>query len=229
MTLVRRQALEQINKVEKEILKSNKKLDMSSPIEKNISNVLLIHDPFDSNRKGKRKINTIEDFISFSNEHSNNFKMITNFNLFENNESEDEKLIMKAIDTNNKTLFIDIVNKISDINYVSSSEKISLLHWSIYKWDYEIVELLLKKGANPNIKDYRGLTPLMWAFDDSSLEVIYLLTNYGSDWNITDNNGDNFIEFSKKYETRFDINDKSDFEEKLNIITDKDYTNLMYK
>jgi hypothetical protein len=44
---------------------------------------------------------------------------------------------------------------------------------------YEICRLLLENGANPNIPDNHGKTPLDTAMDNGNIEMIILLKSYG--------------------------------------------------
>jgi ankyrin repeat protein len=50
-----------------------------------------------------------------------------------------------------------------------------------------IVKLLLSRGANPNIQNKDGMTPLMYATASTNIEVMKLLLNAGADVAITQN------------------------------------------
>ena len=63
MSLLRTSTIKQLDKIEKEIEKQGGKLDKSNSAEKNMANGLWIHDPFEQNRKGKRRLARIEDFV----------------------------------------------------------------------------------------------------------------------------------------------------------------------
>ena len=54
--------------------------------------------------------------------------------------------------------------------------------------DFEMAEILLKAGANPNYKSevFNGTTSVFWA---RSLEMLQLLEKYGADMNAKDNDG----------------------------------------
>ena len=60
---MRKHSVDQMKRIEREIVKQGGTLDRTSPSEKNFANKLYIHDPFDADSKGKRKIATAEEFF----------------------------------------------------------------------------------------------------------------------------------------------------------------------
>lgn len=62
--------------------------------------------------------------------------------------------------------------------------------------DLAIARFLLDKGANPDTKDFTGLTPLMSAVNSGNLELVELLLEKGADRNITENNGKTALDFA---------------------------------
>ena len=52
--------------------------------------------------------------------------------------------------------------------------------------DVELVDSLLKSGANPNIRTKRGFTPLGWAISSGRTEIANLLLEYNADPNAKD-------------------------------------------
>ena len=63
---------------------------------------------------------------------------------------------------------------------------------------------LLAGGANPNLKDKDGCTPLMYAGDPNSAK---LLIQYGADVNATDNKGLNVWAHARKYAGSYSAKD----------------------
>lgn len=51
-------------------------------------------------------------------------------------------------------------------------------------------DYLLKHGANPNIGDTSGRTPLLYAAGEGNLSQVQNLLSYGANVNVTDNDGD---------------------------------------
>lgn len=49
------------------------------------------------------------------------------------------------------------------------------------------IQELVMQGANLNVQDEYGYTPLMWAVNYSKLDIIKLLLDAGADKTITDN------------------------------------------
>jgi ankyrin repeat protein len=55
--------------------------------------------------------------------------------------------------------------------------------------DAKIVELLLEKGANPNIKT-RGTYPLFYAIENGNISILNLLVKFGVDLNVKEKDND---------------------------------------
>ncbi|WP_421801314.1 ankyrin repeat domain-containing protein [Flagellimonas sp.] len=62
---------------------------------------------------------------------------------------------------------------------------IPLLQLAAQKGDVEMVNLFLKYGANPNLKNRAGQTPLAFAARFGYMEVVKLLVDHGADVNLT--------------------------------------------
>ena len=74
-----------------------------------------------------------------------------------------------------------------------------LLYASSYGF-YEVSNLLLDYGADPNIPDDWGQTPLMWASYKGHEEIVRLLLESGADPNIKDDDGDNALIIAERKE-----------------------------
>jgi ankyrin repeat protein len=67
--------------------------------------------------------------------------------------------------------------------------KFTLLHMAVARNYPEIAELLLEKGADPNIKDCEGNTPLHFAAEENNLSLLKLLSKKGGNINAVNNYG----------------------------------------
>jgi ankyrin repeat protein len=81
------------------------------------------------------------------------------------------------------------ISKGADVNTVENGRP--LLGWAAQNGNPEVVELLLKAGANPNISDSDDLkqTPLMRAVETQKLNIVQLLLNYKANPNAEDSYG----------------------------------------
>ena len=71
-------------------------------------------------------------------------------------------------------LIKDIINNLDE-------EGFSLLHWNAREGNAEIVQKLIDKGANIEIKDKEnGSTPLLWACPNGHTDVVKVLLNCGA-------------------------------------------------
>lgn len=61
--------------------------------------------------------------------------------------------------------------------------------WAAYQGDALSVDILLKHGANVNVKDDVGLTPLHWAVVRGNRVCIRRLLEHGAEINAKDNEG----------------------------------------
>jgi hypothetical protein len=72
-------------------------------------------------------------------------------------------------------------NKGKDLNYVITSTALAFACSIHDNANYNIAELLLNHGANPNSKGQGGETPLFMACVAENIKIIKLLINYGAD------------------------------------------------
>jgi len=69
----------------------------------------------------------------------------------------------------------------ADVNKFTLDNRSSPLFTAVGAEDYQAVEVLLKSGANPNIIDMFGYTPLMSSFQVYKPNITELLLEYGAD------------------------------------------------
>jgi ankyrin repeat protein len=79
-----------------------------------------------------------------------------------------------------------------DIN-ATDYDKMTLLHHTVTNTRYNIMGYLLEKGANPNVKDKHGETPLLQAARKSLLPHVQILIKYGANPDIYDKSNDSAL------------------------------------
>lgn len=82
-------------------------------------------------------------------------------------------------------------DKEADVNAVNINGS-TPVHYAIYYENNDILEVLLKYGANPNVKEIEGIggcTPIHRAVEKNNYELVQTLLKAGADPNITEKNG----------------------------------------
>ncbi len=100
--------------------------------------------------------------------------------------NQGESPLNLALWNERKATAVMLIKKGADVNFTSkgflpSQGNWTPLHYAAEKGYTDIVELLLKKGANPNIKTNKdGKTPLSIARESGNRQIIELLIRYGA-------------------------------------------------
>ncbi|WP_172280646.1 ankyrin repeat domain-containing protein [Chryseobacterium sp. LAM-KRS1] len=97
-----------------------------------------------------------------------------------------------------------LIENVKDVNY-KSREGTALAGLSV-KYNKELVALLLKKNADPNIQDSTGSTPLFWAVKFGNKELIELLLKHKADKQIKDSMGMTPFEYALQTNNKDIIN-----------------------
>ena len=69
-----------------------------------------------------------------------------------------------------------------DINFILPNGT-TALHQAVFQDHHDIVNLLIERGADPNIGDENVWTPLHWAVERRRMDMVKLLLNRGADPN----------------------------------------------
>ncbi len=90
--------------------------------------------------------------------------------------------LFKAVKSNETDKVVKILdeNKELNINKIFNRQKRTLLHEAAYTNNIKLINILLKMGANPSLKDYSGWSPLHDASFKGHLESVKLLSNTDS-------------------------------------------------
>ncbi|WP_294287808.1 ankyrin repeat domain-containing protein [uncultured Chryseobacterium sp.] len=97
-----------------------------------------------------------------------------------------------------------LMDHVKDINY-KSQEGTALSGLSV-KYNKELAEYLLGKGANPNIADASGATPLFWAVKFGNKEMTELLLKHKADKTLKDAQGMTPFEYALQTNNKEIIN-----------------------
>jgi ankyrin repeat protein len=98
----------------------------------------------------------------------------------------------------NLKLFNTLLDKGAPTTYNSSNNE-NLLHQSCKAGHYQITEVLLKRGIDPNQKSTSGETPLHIAVNSArnDIELCQLLISNGADVKIRTGNGRTVVQMAK--------------------------------
>ncbi len=86
--------------------------------------------------------------------------------------------IHKAALESNHEYAIELINQGVSLDELDESGH-TPLHWAVFRGDIELVEILLKAGANPNVISDDGVTPRWRAMDFGLEEIEELLERFG--------------------------------------------------
>ena len=119
----------------------------------------------------------------------------TTFNNFHNKNGL--FLIHNAVLANDPIILKSIINHNLGIDKTTSTTGYTALHFAVIYNLKSLVLLLLKNGANMDIQDYNGATPLHYAIYKNT--TIQDLITYGADINKQDFNGDTSVHYLLKH------------------------------
>ena len=143
--------------------------------------------------------------------------------------------LIKSIQKNNIRKVKEILNKdLSNINRLNKNG-ISPLHIAVIHGNLEIINLLLEKGANPNIASWeKKQTPLHYSYIFKNMKankIRNLLLKYNANPNLEDINNKKPKEYSLKYKESSDVdnytssNENEIFDENLQDKNNKNIEN----
>ena len=84
--------------------------------------------------------------------------------------------IIIAIQRNDTSTVKTFIEKMDDVNMVDRYGA-TMLHWSVHKGNSDLAKFLLSKGADPDLKDKQGNTPISVAIINEDVDMIVLLSS----------------------------------------------------
>ena len=99
--------------------------------------------------------------------------------------------LMDATYRNKRNILKLLIEKGADLNARNDRKETALFISARYDVPFEITDILLKAGADPNIQDINGDTPLIVAVRRTSLEKVELLLHNGADRNMKNFSNEN--------------------------------------
>ncbi|MFN8206680.1 MAG: ankyrin repeat domain-containing protein [Bacteroidales bacterium] len=103
------------------------------------------------------------------------------------------KPLIKAAQLNRITIVKMLLDNGYNVNDTTSFDKTSALHEAIRNEFGPLADLLLYAGANPDMKDYKGSTPLMYTAGYGQEELTDMLLFYGASTDPVDKDSNNAL------------------------------------
>lgn len=141
------------------------------PINVFFSQQVPFKDVFEVARKGK-----VDNMMQLYQNHKDSINAIN---------SNGYSVLILACYHNNKEVAEFLIQNVQNINY--ASELGTALTATIFKNNVLLSKKLLENGANPNITDREGITPLMYAVQFQNADAVELLLSYKADKSLKNN------------------------------------------
>lgn len=113
-------------------------------------------------------------------------RVIRQENLFQYSDNKGQTLLIIASISGNEVIAKYLIENGASLNSVTIS-KSTALHLAVRYGRNDLVRLLLKSGAQYDLQDFTGYTPLMRAVDIKNTEAMEILLGYPVDLNIRNN------------------------------------------
>ena len=102
----------------------------------------------------------------------------------------DETILQLLLNYNDIKLINIILDKNINLNNQEKEYGLAAIHQSIINNLSEITIKLIKKGADINIQDFYGNTPLMYAVNEKFIKQINIIINNNINYNLTNIHGE---------------------------------------
>ncbi|MEL6926151.1 MAG: ankyrin repeat domain-containing protein, partial [Bacteroidota bacterium] len=116
------------------------------------------------------------------------------------NPIKEQATILQAVREGNTDFIAKMIDSGKSVNARYSTRKYTLLHYAIKNNQFEIVKLLLDKGADKEMV-YDNQTPLMYAIKNQHTKIINLLIGKGASINALNDHRQSALFYVAKYGT----------------------------
>lgn len=105
-------------------------------------------------------------------------------------------------------------DKTVDLNMIDeTAEEATSLYWAVFEGRDEMAELLLELGADPNVANADGHTPLFIAYARNNIKMISLLMHSGADSTMRNRYDETPSDFAPAKENTADVEEEKKCQE----------------
>ena len=96
-----------------------------------------------------------------------------------------------------------LINEGADVNIASNNDfKVAPIHSAVAAKSLLITQLLLDKGADPNVQQQSGVTPLHAAAHNNSIDIVKALLKAGANKDLKTNDGKSAVDFANEIDAK---------------------------
>jgi len=98
--------------------------------------------------------------------------------------------LLLAVENGNDAMALYLITQGADVGFKRYRDGLSALHLSTVDWQTELATILLEQGADPNIQNDGGYTPLHRAVSNCDVQTTLTLLEHGADPGLANDKGE---------------------------------------